>query len=146
MNAEGKARLLQRTVIASFLWKVSRWPFQKSVAIEMDNMQSHMVSIFIGIPRGDSEDWVSFVRRRRRLARNLCSRIGTWSEAWARRVISWHEHVMRGSWVLSDLVQWKNLEWLEEQRARFVSSNSLTSRNTLRAGRTGTRLLWPEVS
>ena len=139
LSIETKLSLLLRTVFCTVSWKFSRWPFQKSVAVEMDNMQSHMVSIFIGIPRGDSEDWVSFVRRRRRLARNLCSRIGTWSEAWARRVISWHEHVMRGSWVLSDLIQWKNSEWLEEQRARFVSSNSLSSRNSLRAGRTGTR-------
>ena len=64
--------------------------------MEMDAMQVNMVSIFIGTVRNPEEDWISFVRRRRRLARNLVSRLGFWSEQWAKRTIAWHEHVLRG--------------------------------------------------
>ena len=105
----------------------------------MDNMMVNMVSIFIGIHRDNFEDWVSFVRRRRHLARNLCCKIGLWSEAWARRVISWHEHILRGGGVLRDLVMWKNSSWLEFQRSAWVTAGFSTSRNSLTAGRTGTR-------
>ena len=81
-----------------------------------------------------------YVRRRRRLARNLVSKIGFWSEAWARRTISWHEHVMRTTGVMRSLVELRNSDWLEAQRAQFVvQTGSSASRNSLTAGRTGTR-------
>ena len=68
-------------------WKFSGWSYQKSVADELDAMQSHMVSILLRIPRSNSEDWVMWARRSRRLARSLIARIGSWSEAWAQRTI-----------------------------------------------------------
>ena len=80
--------------------------------------------------------------RKHRLARNLCQKIGFWSEAWATRFLSWHEHVDRSHGILKDLLQFKNSTWLVHQRSRFVSSRGdASSRNTLIAGRTGTRTL-----
>ena len=129
-----------RTVFCVVSWKVSRWPFQKSLAVEMDAMQTHMVSILSRIPKHDSEDWVGWIRRSRRLARNVCARIGFWSEAWARRTISWHEHVMRHPGILKDLLLWHNSDWLQAMRAHFVAQNgSEYTRNSFLAGRTGTR-------
>ena len=56
------------------------------------------------------------------------------------RCTSWHEHVLRGGGVLSDLVSWQNSDWLQSRRAAFVAQNgSASSRNSLFAGRTGTR-------
>ena len=103
-------------------------------------MQTNMVSILSRLPKLDSEDWVGWLRRKRRLARNVCSRIGFWSEAWAKRQIDWHEHVMRASGVLKDLLLSRNSDWLQAQRSRFVAERgSASSRNSVLAGRTGTR-------
>ena len=67
-------------------------------------------------------------------------RLGFWSEAWARRTVSWHEHVMRTTGVMRSLVMFKNSDWLEAQRSHFVvETGSSASRNSLTAGRTGTR-------
>ena len=93
LNFETKLLLFMRAVYSTVNWKFSRWPYQKSVADELDAMQSHMVSILLRIPRSGSEDWVMWARRSRRLARSLIVRIGSWSEAWAQRTISLHEHV-----------------------------------------------------
>ena len=106
----------------------------------MDAMQVYIVSIFTGIPKADGEDWIVYVGRRRRLARNLVSTIGFWSEAWARRTVSWHEHVMRTTGIMRSLVMFRNSDWLEAQRSQFVvETGSSASRNSLTAGRTGTR-------
>ena len=39
-----KSRLLYRSVVSMFLWKVSRWPFQTSVAQKLDAVQCQMLS------------------------------------------------------------------------------------------------------
>ena len=91
----------------------------------MDAMQVHMVSVFIGTPRADHEDWVLFVKRRRRLARDLCSRVGLWSEAWAKRTIAWHEHVMMADGVMRSLVMFKGSDWLEAQRSQLMVHEGL---------------------
>ena len=129
-----------RSVYSAINWKLARWPYQKSIAEELDGVQVHMISILQRIPRLDGEDNVSWTRRSRRLARNTCSTIGLWSEAWAGKVIDWHDHVMRHDCIMKSLVQHKNSAWLQTQRSYFVSSNGSTStRNSLLAGRTGTR-------
>ena len=103
-------------------------------------MQVHMVSILIRPPQADWEDHISYRRRRLRLARNMCSQIGMWSETWAKRVISWHEHNMRAPSVLRDLVLYRDANWLQSQRWHYVvASGAAAIRNTIFAGRTGTR-------
>ena len=67
--------------------------------------------------------------------------MGFWSESWARRQLSWHDHIMRSEGVMKELLLWRNSDWLQAQRSHFVASNgSASSRNSLLAGRTGTRL------
>ena len=141
IGIEAKLSLLLRSVFCTVNRKFSRWPFAKSVAIELDAMQVNMVSYLMRLPRLDSEDWVTWIRRRRRVARNLCSRIGMWSEDWANRCISWHEHVLRCNNISSHLVQYKNSEWLRHLRGQWVGGRLFSnSRNSVLAGRTGTRL------
>ena len=107
----------------------------------MDSMQTNMVSILMQVPRTEGEDWVGFVRRKRRVARDVCARLGFWSLDWAKKQISWHDHVMRHAGPLKDLLLLRNHDWLLQQRSRFVPSfGSEFSRVSLAAGRTGTRL------
>ena len=56
-NFETKLSLLMRTVFCVVNWKFSRWPFSKTIAVEMDSMQVNMVSILSRLPKLDSEDW-----------------------------------------------------------------------------------------
>ena len=56
------------------------------------------------------------------------------------RQVAWHEHVMRHEGVLKKLLLFHNSDWLQAQRSRFVpESGSATTRNSVLAGRTGTR-------
>ena len=81
-NFETKLSLLLRSVYSAINWKFSRWPFQKSIAFDMDKLQVNMVSILSRIPRANSENIASWLRRRGQAARNVCSRMGFWSESW----------------------------------------------------------------
>ena len=79
--------------------------------------------------------------RSRRIARDVCSRVGFWSLDWAQRTINWHDHVSRRTNVLKDVLDYKDASWLQEQRSQFVAATgSSISRVSLLAGRTGTRL------
>ena len=139
-DIETKLSLLLRTVFCIVNWKFSRWPFCKSIAVEMDNLQTNMVSILSRVPKNDSEDWVGWLRRKRRLARDVCDRIGLWSEAWAKRLIDWDEHLHRDRGVLNKLLLYHNSDWLQAQRSQFVPAwGSVSTRNSVLAGRTGTR-------
>ena len=146
MGPSGKAKLLQRTVLSNFLWKVSRWPFQKSVAVAMDKVQCSMMAIIVPCPRANNEGIDHFCRRRLRQARNICQQVGFWSTLWCKRVIDWNEHIKRGarySHMCSRLLNYHASSWLQEQRQSFVPSNPLSqsaSRHTLFSGRTGTRM------
>ena len=137
-----KASLLQRTVVAKFAWKLSRWPFQKTVAVELDALQCRMVCYLLKCPRLAHESIDSYCRRRARDARNLCKQVGFWSELWAKRVVDWNDHVQRGgayNHICFPLVNFKNEQWLMHRRAFWVPTDSSSTRNTLLAGRTGTR-------
>ena len=48
---ETKLSLLLRSVFCTVNWKFSRWPFAKSVAIELDAMQVNMVSYLNAAPQ-----------------------------------------------------------------------------------------------
>ena len=50
-----KAQLLQRSVVSCFQWKLSRWPFQKTVAISLDKVQCQMLALVLPCPRANDE-------------------------------------------------------------------------------------------
>ena len=44
-----RALLIYRTVFACVLWKISRWPFQKSIAEELDSTQCRMLVLYFPV-------------------------------------------------------------------------------------------------
>jgi len=141
-----RAKLLQRTVEPTLLWKVSRWPVQKTVAIQMDKVQCRMLAMLLPCPQGSGESIDAYCRRRLRNARNVCMKAGMWSQLWCQRVLDWDKHIRRGSrygHICSSLLNHHESVWLGFQRSQFVPENSDDSANgriTMYAGRTGTRL------
>ncbi len=81
------------------------------------------------------------------VARNHVVSHGSWALLWAKRLVNWDSHLKRSDCrgdVLSMLVSYRGAEWLRSQRSHFVSSNSepwAASRNSIFAGRTGTRVV-----
>ena len=127
---------------------------QKTVAISVDNLQARMTSALILCARHAHEDIDTYDRRRRRVARNSCAEQGVWSKVWARRMTSWHEHIMRTCrpphsfpHKAAVVLKYHDNQWLVQQRSVFVGNR----RNSLLAGRSKTRLnigrpqvLWQE--
>ena len=86
----------------------------------------------------------TYDRRRKRLARNCCAEQGVWSKVWARRMISWHDHIMRTCRPphpfphnAAVLLKYHDNQWLVQQRSVFVGNGG---RNSVLAGRSSTRL------
>ena len=85
-----------------------------------------------------NESTDQFCRRRLRQARNVASHAGLWSLIWAKRTVDWQSHVLRGmeyDHFCSKLIEFHDNSWVEIQRMNWVDS-----RNSVFAGRTGTRL------
>ena len=73
---------------------------------------------------------------------NVCQQGGFWSSIWCKRVINWDDHVRRGAsykHICARLLEYKNSDWLMHQRAKWVPVDGSASRNSITAGRTGTR-------
>ena len=77
-----KCHLLSRTVLAGFSWLFARWPVQKSVATEIDSMQSHMLSIMAKVPRLPTESLDAWFKKRNKVGHELAVRCGLWSSMW----------------------------------------------------------------
>ena len=132
-----KIMLLCRSVYSRFAWKFGRWPYQKSIAIEMDQMQSKMVSVLLNLPKSPLEDIEGYCRRRSRVARKVSAEIGLWSLMWAEKVINWHEHVLRGAKHSSrsdgeaylsmnaNLIHFHDAKWLFHKRSQWTAQNYL---------------------
>ena len=140
---EQKCSLLCRTVLASVSWLFTTWPFQSSVATELDQLQSHMCAILAKITRLGCETLEEYCKRRNHIGRKLAGDIGFWSSIWAARVVEWDAHITRsaqyGSF-LHEIQCWRGSDWLVALRLQFVSSaGSEYSRNRPDAGRLGTR-------
>ncbi len=97
----------------------------------------------MALPREQGETIDHYDRRRKREARNSVASSGSWAQKWAKRAVEWYEHLQRAqnrNDILGLLVFWHGQDWLQQQRAIFVSSG-LDSRNSLAAGNTGARVL-----
>ena len=94
----------------------------------------------IPVPRAAGEDIDHYCRRRFRLARNLATSVGKWSLLWCRRVLGWDAHVRRGTkyHFFNNILTFHNNEWLQMQRSLYTGIDDI--RNSLIAGRSGTRL------
>ena len=96
--------------------------------------------------QGESVD--AYCRRRKRNSRQKAYEVGTWSKIWCKRALAWNHHLGRARepdrspHICNNLLDFHSSKWLVMQRSAWVSSNARTHnpRNSLWAGRTGTRL------
>ena len=92
-----KLQLLTRTVLSLVLFKMSRWPFQQTVAESLDALQCKMISYMRKCPRFVSESIEQYCNRRSREARGVAARCGYWSKIWAKRVTLWPASATRAA-------------------------------------------------
>ena len=131
--------LMSRAVLPQLNFRCSRWPPQKQVRLEVDQLQQKMTASLVRLPRLIGEDAEAYVRRRGREARRINTEQGMWSNHWFSRCLRWDAHLARprnfNSWP-AQLRDYRGKQWLMDRRASFVSSDSSSS---ILAGRTGTR-------
>ena len=103
-----------------------------------------MLSIVLPYIMQPEESLDHFCGRKRRTARNLSAETGTWAKIWGERCISWHKHIMRGAeynHICCRILNHHDNNWLLSLRSMWVGGREGgNSRNSLFAGRTGTRL------
>ena len=140
MGHSKRLSLLDRAVAPQLDCRCSRWPPQKTIALELDSMHRKMVATAMRIQRYPFEDIADFVRRRGRAAAVQCRQTGQWSRRWFKRAADWNEHLERprnGDCWSSKLLHFRDREWLIQKRMSLLPSDC-TSGSCL-AGRTGTR-------
>jgi hypothetical protein len=140
---DGKLALMSRAVLPQLSFRCSRWPPQRQIGSEVDKIQQKMTASLLRLPREPGEEADSYVKRRGRAARKICSERGLWSNHWFGRSLAWDEHLARPrnfvSWP-AKLREYRGRQWLIEQRASFAPSvASRGSTASVFAGRTGTR-------
>ena len=143
LSVPNKLALMSRVVTPQISFRCSRWPPQRTVAVEVDTLQQKMTASLLRLPRLEGEEADSYVRRRGRAARKQCSHHGLWSQQWFKRVIAWDEHLSRRrnfhTWA-AKLRDYRGKTWLMQRRASFAPSTaSIDSPASATAGRTGTR-------
>ena len=138
-----RALLLSRTVLSAITWLFGRWPLQKSVSAELDQLQSRFLGILSKCRRDAHESLESWFKKRQRVGRALAGKIGFWSDVWRKRVLDWEAHICRSdgrNHVHCKMRKWHDLDWLQDKRLQFVAANGVSwGRNTPLAGRLGTR-------
>ena len=135
---------MERVVQPQLAFRCSRWPPQRQIAMEVDKQQQKMVATMLRLPRLEGEEPENYIRRRGRLARGHCQRMGFWSAKWFARAIAWDQHLARAhdnTWA-ARLRDFRGKEWLMQRRRAFAPNASTTS---LQAGRTGTRAIHGKV-
>ena len=132
-----KLQLISRAVAPQIDFRCSRWPPQKNIAHELDNLQQKMVSIALREPKLPEEDVINYVRRRGRIARKFCSEQGFWSQRRFKRVIRLISRATNNQSWPARLYKYHDKGWLIERRASFIVATS--SASSILAGRTGTR-------
>jgi len=143
LSGSARASLVKRAVVPQFSFRCSRWAPQRQIASELDQLQQKMMSSSLRLPRLQGEDAPEYVRRRGRLARQVCKENGNWSHHWFGRALHWDEHLNRVhnsyTWA-ARLRDFHGKQWLIDKRASFAPSTaSRNSPASILAGRTGTR-------
>ena len=140
-----KFRSLQTSIqpIASFRW--ARWPFQRSYAGQLDRIQLKMLATMLGIAPKPAEPFDASAERRHREAGRLAAACGRWSNAWARSLTTWNDHLHRrhntGTWAPA-LLRWHDQGWLSWRR--LLESIGSESRTRTRAYRGKAHRIWEE--
>ena len=136
-------RLFNACVTNSIAHVWSRWPPQKSIEKELDQLQNSMMSTLVPITRNPYENINSFICRRGRAAKALSKKAGLWSVEWETRAARWLGHLKRhpespGGKVLA----YHNMQWLRDRRAELLKrKNPKSLQYSLFSGWTDSRVL-----
>ena len=149
-----------------FLHAAQTWPPQRGLSFKADALQRRMTAMALGIFRYPEEPFVSFAKRRSRMAASVIEQNdGWWTKSWFTRAIAWDEHCRRSLAVQlrvlenpADimrsttnfpwpplLLDWKGLVYLRERRtfqARGRGSLSFMSRTSTRAASGHVAIRW----
>lgn len=74
-----KLRLLDQVVVSQLLFKLACWVPSKTIGIELDGLQTAMISIVLKVPRQLNESDASYHPRKNSLAKELATKTGRWS-------------------------------------------------------------------
>ena len=137
-----RMKLLSRSVLPVATFRMSRWPPQVTISNEIDSVQMKMTSTSLRMRLQPGEEPEAFVRRRARIARDLCNRSGWWSRVWHERSCHWDEHIRRHpDSPAGAMVLWHGADWLRQRRSVFAASNPIRATAwTTTSGRTDTRV------
>ena len=140
LTVDARICLLQRTVLAVVAFRFSRWPPQKQIAHELDQLQATMICYVLGVRPNISEDPAAFCRRRMRLAHAKAKETGRWSDLWCRRFLEWDAHLCRHhEHPAYRIRETRDAAWLRERRTRFAHISTRHSQHWgMLAGRTMT--------
>ena len=120
--------------VGSFRW--SRWPYQKTQAKLLDQIQTHMLAILFPTAAAPGEIPNDYFRRRSLNAGRLAASQGRWGATWAAQVRSWHDHVTRGhdagTWA-KHIYKFHDSNWLTAQRLCSCRGLETSRTNTRRA-------------
>lgn len=141
-NSSLNLRLLNRVVRPLLSFRASCWPWQPSVAAEVDLTQTRMLAISAHCPKRLEESLETFFARRVRLAKKQATDSQVWSEHWRLRFCSFDSHLRRHpSHQASLLLKFRDEEWLQKRRAPYAIQRLTGSLRpfSMTAGRTNTR-------
>ena len=89
-----KITLLDKQIFPILQWRCTKWAFGKSLARQIDAIQSSMVCCLAKITPEPEESVEGFGRRRAAVVRGAVG-ARTWAKATAERICTWHQHVGR---------------------------------------------------
>ena len=132
MGAKGlpiksKMKLLDRATQPILSFRLTRWPFLKSRALQLDRIQRQMLAFMLRLHPLTGQDATDFKRWRARETGKPQREAGKWSVLWAASVINWNEHLHRArnsdTWA-AQLMCLRSPEELRRRRAEFGRPNT----------------------
>lgn len=138
------AALQDRAVRPHLSYRCSCWPYQATVANEVDAIQAKMLSIAIPACKHADETVENYVRRRSRMAREKALSLGLWSTHWKKQFMRYNEHIQRSAThPAKALLAYRDSAWLRQTRATFAvqARDPSAQAPSLLAGRIGVRRL-----
>jgi hypothetical protein len=131
-------------------YRFPAWPFQKTLASKLDQLQAKIIAAASAIEVLPDEDQTEFRKRRMRVAHALAEVSGKWSLRWASAVVTWDAHIARNTcgllWAAA-LRKVRDARYLQDRRRSFLPKFSVRAGGWSElAGRTDTRATRGSVS
>ena len=95
LSLQCKLKLLSRATVPHLDGHSARWPFAQSRANQLNKLQRKMLAVCIPVVSYAEESAESYCWRRNKVISDVQSRMGKWSVRWARKQLSWCEHLCR---------------------------------------------------